>query len=97
MYKRVKKQRDHLVTFLEDPAVAATNNLSERMLRPGMITRKTGGCNRSSRGARTHEILAIVLVALRQQGCDLLRFLEAVLCTPAAIPDLFPAPAPHSV
>jgi transposase len=96
MYKRLKKQRDHLFTFLDDPAVEATNNRSERMLRPGVISRKTGGCNRSPRGARTHEILASVLVTLRQQGQDILTFLQAVLCAPAAVPDLVPAPAPPS-
>jgi hypothetical protein len=67
------------------------------MLRPGVITRKTGGCNRSARGARTHEILASVLVTLRQQGREILHFLQALLCAPATIPDLFPAPAPQSI
>jgi transposase len=97
MGKRLRKQRDHLFTFLEDAAVPATNNLSERMLRPGVITRKTGGCNRSARGARTHEILASVLVTLRQQGREILHFLQALLCAPATIPDLFPVPAPQSI
>jgi transposase len=95
MQKRLKKQRDHLFTFLEDPRAEATNNRAERMLRPGVITRKTGGCNRSRHGAWTHEILASVLVTLRQQGRDTLGFLQSVMCAPNALPNLFPTPAVH--
>ncbi len=96
--KRLRKQRRHLFTFL-DPgheALEATNNRAERMLRPAVITRKTGGCNRSRTGARAHEVMASVLVTLRQQGRDVLGYLAAALLSPGLPPRLLAAPAPSS-
>lgn len=37
--------------FLDDPDLHATNNQGERQIRPGVITRKTGGCNKTWSGA----------------------------------------------
>jgi len=89
---RLRKQRAHLFTFLTLDGVEPTNNRAERMLRPAVLTRKTGGCNRSPPGARVHEVLASLLVTLRQQNRDILGYLRAVLTAPGEIPDLFPAP-----
>jgi transposase len=66
--KRLRKHREHLLRFLYVDGLAATNNQAERMLRPAVITRKTGGCNRTDGGAQTHSILASVLTTCRQQG-----------------------------
>ncbi|HEX7049503.1 MAG TPA: IS66 family transposase [Longimicrobiales bacterium] len=93
MARRLRRQRPHLFTFLDQPGVEATNNRAERQIRPAVLTRKTGGCNRSPPGARTHEILASVLVTLRQQRRDILGFLEAVLTSSGPLPQLLPAPA----
>jgi hypothetical protein len=59
--------------------VEATNNRAERALRPAVIVRKTGGCNRTARGAKTHAILASLLVTAKQQGADPLEALMRVL------------------
>ena len=66
--KRLRKQRKNLFTFLEREEVESTNNRAERALRPAVILRKTGGCNRTSRGARTHAVLASLLATAKQQG-----------------------------
>ena len=66
--KRLRKHRPHLLRFLYVDSLDATNNQAERMLRPAVITRKTGGCNRTPDGAATHSILASILVTCRQQG-----------------------------
>lgn len=55
---RIRKQQDHLFTFLDHDAVDATNNRAERQLRPAVIARKLSCGNRTERGARTWEILA---------------------------------------
>lgn len=94
--RRLRVQRRHLFTFLYLDAVEATNNRAERMLRPAVITRKTGGCSRSPPGARAHEVLASMLVTLRQQGRDLLGYLHAVLTAPGPVPSLLPAPTTQS-
>lgn len=70
--KRLRKHREHLLRFLYVDGLDATNNQAERMLRPAVITRKTGGCNRTPGGAETHTILASVLATCRQQGFSIL-------------------------
>lgn len=70
--RRLRKHRPHLLRFLYVDGLDATNNQAERMLRPAVITRKTGGCNRTEGGAETHSILASVLATCRQQGFSIL-------------------------
>jgi transposase len=81
--EEVQKLRRHLFDhdqefqrFLFEPGVPATNNHAERMLRPAVITRKTGGCNKTLLGACVHGVLASLMASVRQQGK---RFLELAL------------------
>ncbi len=73
--KRLRKHRDHLLRFLHVDELDATNNLAERQLRPAVITRKTGGCNRTQEGADTHAVLSSVLVTCRQRAIPIVDFL----------------------
>jgi len=73
--KQLRKQRPHLLRFLYIDELDATNNQAERMLRPAVITRKTGGCNRTEQGADTHAILSSILVTCRQQSIPIIDFL----------------------
>ncbi|MBC7098369.1 transposase [Candidatus Bipolaricaulota bacterium] len=68
-----------MLTFLNIEGVEPTNNRAERALRPAVIVRKTGGCNRTGRGARTHAVLASLLVTARQHGLDPVNYLAQVL------------------
>jgi transposase len=54
--------------FLHEPEVPATNNHAERMLRPAVITRKVGGCNKDLLGSLVHSVLASIMVTCKQQG-----------------------------
>ena len=45
--RRLRKQCDHLFTFLDHEAVDATNNLAERQLRPAVISRKLSCGNKT--------------------------------------------------
>ena len=54
--------------FLHDAEVPPTNNHAERMLRPAVITRKVGGCNKTLWGALVHSILASIMVTCKRQG-----------------------------
>ena len=65
---RLRKQQDHLFTFLDHPRVDATNNLAERQLRPAEIARKLSCGNRTEAGARTWEILASLAATATQSG-----------------------------
>ncbi len=64
---RLRKQEDHLFTFLDHDGVQATNNLAERQLRPAVIARKLSCGNRTERGARTWETLASLAATLAQR------------------------------
>ena len=61
---------DQWLLFLREPQVPATNNQAERMLRPAVITRKVGGCNKTLWGALVHSILASLMVTCQQQGAS---------------------------
>jgi transposase len=73
--KRLRKQRRHVLRFLYIDGLDATNNQAERQLRPGVITRKTSGCNRTHSGAEAHSILGSILATCRQQAIPLLDYL----------------------
>jgi transposase len=71
----VQRLRRHLARYHEEitrhlfePGVPATNNHGERMLRPAVISRQTGGCNKTLLGALVHGVLASLMVSVRQQG-----------------------------
>jgi len=95
--QRLRKQRAHLFRFLYLDGLDATNNQAERMLRPAVITRKTNGCNRTTRGAFAHSILASVLVTCRQQGVSLLEtFVKLQRATDISLGTLGLLPPPAS-
>jgi transposase len=77
--KRLRKQREHLLRFLDHDGVDATNNLAEREIRPAVIARKLSAGNRTEAGAETHAVLASILRTWRRQGRDILQSLVELL------------------
>ena len=73
----IRAHRGEWLAFLHDPEVPPTNNHAEQMLRPAVITRKVGGCNKTLLGALVHSILASVMVSCKRQGK---RFLDLARC-----------------
>ena len=70
MTPTVCKQRERLFTFLVCEGVEATNN---RALRPAVVVRKTGACNKTARGARMHSVPASILVTAKQRGLGIIK------------------------
>jgi transposase len=64
----VRAHRGEWLCFLHDPEVPPTNNHAEQMLRPAVITRKVGGCNKNLLGALVHSILSSIMVSCHRQG-----------------------------
>jgi len=64
----IRAHRGEWLVFLHDPEVPPTNNHAEQMLRPAVITRKVGGCNKNLLGALVHSILSSVMVTCHRQG-----------------------------
>jgi transposase len=94
MAKRLRKQREHLFTFLSEEGAEATNNRAERALRPAVISRKTGGCNKGRDGGTTHAVLSSVSVTARQQEQNPVLFFCKVLTSAKAPPSLVPVTVP---
>jgi transposase len=90
--RRLRKHRPHLLRFLYVDGLNATNNLAERQLRPGVIIRKTNGCNRSKGGADAHSILTSVMVTCRQHSVPILDYMVSLQRFGETPPSLIPAP-----
>lgn len=96
--KLLRKQRPRLLTFLYHAAVPPTNNAAERELRPAVVARKTGGCNRTQAGADAHAILASVLRTCQKQGFDPVDVLKHLLHSAESLMlDLVAQPKPGTL
>ena len=68
--KRYLKNREHLFTFFEDPALEPTNNSSERSLRPSVIFRKVTNGFRSDWGSPLYSAVRSIIGTGQRQGFD---------------------------
>jgi len=90
--RRLRKHRPHLLRFLYVDGLDATNNLAERQLRPGVIIRKTNGCNRAKAGAEAHSILTSVMVTCHQHSVPILDYMVSLQRFGETPPSLATAP-----
>jgi transposase len=90
--KRLRKHRPHLLRFLYVDGLDATNNLAEQQLRPGVIIRKTNGCNRAKGGADAYSILTSVLVTCHQHSVPILDYMVSLQRFGETPPSLVSAP-----
>lgn len=61
------RHRQEWLLYLYNIALPTTNNLAERQLRPGVISRKLGGCNKTWSGAWKTATLNSLVATCRQQ------------------------------
>jgi transposase len=93
LIKRFRRHREHLFTFLADPAIPADNNHGERAIRPAVIIRKNSYGNRSQRGADCQAVLMSIYRTLKQRGHHPLETITNALSTylsTGKLPDLPP-------
>lgn len=76
------KDLPHLFRYLEDPRIEATNNRAERDLRPAVVVRKIGRCNKTDAGAEAHAAISSIVATLRKRGFNPLRGLKELLFMP---------------
>jgi transposase len=86
LLKHLHNERDHLLTFLTTPGVAATNWRAEQAIRPAVVNRKNWGGNRTSHGADVQQTLMSVIRTSRQQDVCPIALLEDLLRQNAAAP-----------
>lgn len=70
LIKHLASEREHLLTFLTTPGVAATNWRAEQAIRPAVVNRKNWGGNRTDHGADVQQSLMSVIRSSRQQHVD---------------------------
>src|SRR5512135_632963 len=93
LIKRLRRHRDDLLTFLEEPNVPFDNNHAERAIRPAVMIRKNSFGNRSERGADAQAVLMSVYRTLQQRGHAPLKTIVDALSTYLATGKLPPLPA----
>lgn len=86
--RRLRKHRAHLFTFLENEKAEPTNNRAERDLRPQVISRKTGACNKTERGAETHSIIGSIAATSKKIGKNVVKTLADIIRAPKNPPPL---------
>lgn len=79
MWKRLKKHREKLLTFLRHEDLPPTNNSSERAIRNAKIHRKVSGCFRAEHAPQRHSILLSVFETAKKQGYSLLESCKLML------------------
>ena len=77
--RRIARDRAHLFVFVTDRAVPATNNVSERALRPSVIFRKVTNGFRSEWGAQTYAAFRSVVSTAKANGASVLDTVRLVL------------------
>jgi transposase len=83
--RRIARDRAHLFVFVMDRAVPATNNCSERALRPSVIFRKVTNGFRSEWGAQTYAAFRSVVSTAKANRRSILDDLRRVLAaTPSS-------------
>ncbi len=88
LLKHLANEREHLLTFLKAPGIAATNWRAEQAIRPAVVNRKNWGGNRTPHGADVQQTLMSVIRTSRQQNVCPISLLADLLRQPA------PAPSP---
>jgi len=93
LIKRLRRHRDDLFTFLDEPDVPFDNNHAERAIRPAVLIRKNSFGNRSDRGADTQAVLMSIYRTLQQRGHAPLKTIVDALSTYLATGKLPSLPA----
>lgn len=85
--RRIIKHREHLWTYVQDQSVEPTNNAAERIVRQGVLWRKSSFGTQSERGARYVERILTVCATCRLQGRSVIEYLrDACRCHLNGIP-----------
>jgi transposase len=77
--RRIARDRQHLLVFITEREVPATNNVSERALRPSVIFRKVTNGFRSEWGAQTYAAFRSVVSTAKTNNRSVLDDLRRVL------------------
>ncbi len=86
---RMKKIREQIVPILENPQLPATNNLSERQIRPAVVHRKISAGTKTEKGSNTLAILASLAASCHQNLVKFAHLVEDMLTDSSGRPAIF--------
>lgn len=93
LIKRLRRHRNDLFTFLDQPGVPFDNNLAERSIRPAVIIRKNSYGNRSEQGADVQAVLMSIFFTLKKRGHNPVKAIRDALTSYLMTDHLPPLPA----
>lgn len=79
LQNHMRRHRDELLTFLDVPGMAPSNNLAEQEIRPAVVLRKISAGNRTLEGAYVHEHLATLCRTAQRNGIPFVSLLPQLL------------------
>ncbi|MEN8133324.1 MAG: IS66 family transposase [Pseudomonadota bacterium] len=77
--KKVRHQREHILTFVEHDGVPHHNNYGEYIIKKGVIKRKMSGGSMSEEGARAYACIQSIAMTCQLRGVSFHGFLRASL------------------
>lgn len=92
LVKRLRRHRNDLFTFVDQPQVPFDNNHAERTIRPAVVLRKNSYGNRSDHGADCQSVLMSIFQTLKQRGHNPVQTLCQAIATTLKTGQLPPIP-----
>lgn len=77
--KKVHRQREHILTFVEHDSVPHHNNYGEYIIKKGVIKRKMSGGSMSSEGARAYTCIQSIAMTCQLRSIPFHEFIRASL------------------
>jgi transposase len=87
--ERMKKIREHIVPILENPDLPATNNLSERQIRPAVVHRKISAGTKTEKGSNTLAVLGSLGTSCHQNLVKFAHLVEDMIMDYSESPAIF--------
>lgn len=79
IYDRLRRHKDELLVFLDEPGIPADNNLGERDIRSVTAARSDGGVSRSDWGAKAFTIAKSIVRTCQKAGLNFFVYSLAAL------------------
>jgi hypothetical protein len=76
---KVRRQRQHILTFVEHDGVSSHNNYGEYIIKKGVLKRKVSGGSMSAEGARAYACIQSIAMTCQLRNLSFHGFLRASL------------------
>ncbi|MCI0404173.1 MAG: transposase, partial [Acidobacteria bacterium] len=75
----LRRHKDELLLFLDEPGIPADNNAGERDIRSVAAARSDGGVNRSEWGAKAFAVAKTIVRTCQKSGLNFFQYAQTVL------------------